>query len=134
MRWLKIIPALVLIAAMLPNAARAGTTGGIVGRVYDAATQAPIAGAVVTASSPSQAASATTDASGAYRFLTLAPDTYTLVVMKDGYDSVTQPGLSVFADQVQTFNVPANKSIRTIAHVTSRSAANLINPGTPADV
>ena len=134
MRWLKIIPALVLIAAMLPNAARAGTTGGIVGRVYDPATQAPIAGAVVTASSPSQAASATTDASGAYRFLTLAPDTYTLVVSKDGYDSVTQPGLSVFADQVQTFNVPANKTIRTIAHVTSRSAANLIKPGTTADV
>src|SRR5581483_8280055 len=132
MRLPRALLSTVLFFAFLPVSARAGSTGGIVGRVVDAATQAPIAGAVVTASAPSQ--TATTDASGSYRFLTLVPDTYTLAVNKSSYDSVVQPGLSVFADQVQTFNVAMNKTLRTIAHVTSREAANLIKPGTTSDV
>ncbi|MGA8533450.1 MAG: carboxypeptidase regulatory-like domain-containing protein [Candidatus Tumulicola sp.] len=134
MRWFRAILAVLGCAALLPGAVIAGTTGGIVGRVVDAATQAPVAGATVTAISPSQSATATTDAVGAYRFLTLAPDSYTLTVTKTGYDQVTQPGLSVFADQVQTFNVPMVKTIRTIARVTSRAAANLLKPGTTSDV
>ena len=38
----------------------------------------------VTANSPSQSAASTTDASGTFRFLTLAPDTYTLSFSQDG--------------------------------------------------
>src|SRR5215469_3431138 len=124
----------VIVTALLPLGARAGTTGGIVGRVTDAASHAPVAGATVVATAPSQTATATTDAAGTYRFLTLVPDTYTVTVSKADYDTVAQPGLSVFADQVQTFNVPMNRTIRTIARVTSRAAANLIKPGTTADV
>src|SRR5579863_4318572 len=134
MGWLRAFPAVVLMIALLPISARAGTTGGIVGRVTDAATHAPIAGATVIATAPSQTATATTDAAGSFRFLTLAPDTYTVTASKAEYDTVAQPGLSVFADQVQTFNIPMNKTIRTIARVTSRAAANLVKPGTTSDV
>src|ERR1700730_9489627 len=63
----------------------AGTTGGISGHVVDSVTQAPIAGAKVTAASPSETETATTDANGAYAFVSLAPDTYTVTASKDGY-------------------------------------------------
>ena len=134
MRWLRFVPATALLAGLLPAPVLAGTTGGITGRVIDAQTSAPLAGVSVTANAPSQAATTVTDASGAYRFLSLEPDAYTLTFSKPGYDSVAQPGLSVFADQVQVFNAGLHKTIRTIARVTSSSAANLIKPGTTGDV
>jgi hypothetical protein len=134
MRFLRSIPAALLIAALFPLNAGAGTTGGITGRVVDSQTNAPLSGVVVTANSPSQSATSTTDASGTYRFLSLGPDTYTLSLTKPGYDPITQPGLSVFADTVQTVNIPMVKTLKTIARVTSAAAANLIKSGQTADV
>ncbi len=129
------VPALAaLIASSIPPLAHAGTTGHITGRVVDSQTQAPLSGVVVTASSPSQNATATTDASGTYRFLSLAPDSYTIGYQLEGYDPVSQAGISVFADQTQTVNVPLVKTLKTIAKVTSRSTGNLIKPGTTSDV
>ncbi|MFZ1017931.1 MAG: carboxypeptidase regulatory-like domain-containing protein, partial [Candidatus Cybelea sp.] len=67
--------AVVLVGALvLPfaQAAQAGTTGTITGTVSDSSTRAPIAGAEVTASSPSQVAHVTSDASGRFTFLSLA--------------------------------------------------------------
>ncbi|MGA8326975.1 MAG: carboxypeptidase-like regulatory domain-containing protein, partial [Candidatus Cybelea sp.] len=75
----KAIAALVVLALVtIPLQARAGTTGTLRGRVVDAATHAPIAGAVVNVTSPSQTAQSTSDASGAFSFISLAPDTYTV--------------------------------------------------------
>jgi hypothetical protein len=67
------------VALALPVASPAGTTGAITGRALDIRTRAPIAGVVVTATSPSQSAVSISDATGAFRFLSLAPDTYTPV-------------------------------------------------------
>jgi len=134
MRWLKAAPALLLIVALLPWQAGAGTTGGITGRVVDAQNHAPVAGVLVSAASPSQSATSTTDSSGAFRFLSLAPDTYTLSFSKSGYDPVTQPGLTVVADQVQSDDVSMNQALRTIAHVAAQSAGSLVKPGTTSDV
>src|SRR5215469_16794314 len=134
MRFLRSIPALLLVVALFPTQAISGTTGGITGRVVDSATQAPLAGVTVTANAPTQTATSVTDASGSYRFLTLGPDTYTLTYSKTGYDSQSQPGLSVFADQVQTVNVALTKTLKTIAHVTSQAAANLVKSGQVSDV
>lgn len=134
MRCFRIVTAVLFMAALMPIQALAGTTGGVTGRVLDAQNQAPIAGATVTATSPSQTASVVTDANGRYSFLTLAPDTYTLSFAKDGYDPVAQPGLGVFADQVQTYIASMRKTIRTIAHVTSQSASNLVKAGQTSDV
>ena len=66
--------------------------------------------------------------------LSLAPDTYTLTVSKDGFDTSTITGLSVFADQVQTIHVALAPSLRTIAHVTARSAMDVVKPGTTSDI
>ncbi|HEY2475374.1 MAG TPA: carboxypeptidase-like regulatory domain-containing protein, partial [Candidatus Cybelea sp.] len=80
MRSIRLVTSVVLFLAFISQGtlAIAGVTGGITGQIVDSDTGAPIAGAVVTASSPSQSATATTDAAGHFGFLTLSPDTYTI--------------------------------------------------------
>jgi hypothetical protein len=112
----------------------AGTTGGLHGRVLDSQTGAPIAGATVSATSPSQNESATTDATGEYVFISLSPDTYTVTASKDGYTSASVAGVSVFADQVRTVNVQIQKTIKTLATIATRSTASLVRPGLTSDV
>ena len=131
---MRTLAAAALIVAMMPIYALAGTTGGMTGRVTDTQSQAPLADVRVIASSPSQQAATTTDASGTFRFLSLPPDTYTVTFTKDGYDDLSQPGATVLADQVQTVNVSLLKSLKTIARVTSRAGGNLLKPGTTSDV
>src|SRR5215469_5514668 len=114
--------------------ALAGVTGGLTGVAVDADTSAPVAGATVTAASPSQSATVTTDAAGHFAFLTLAPDTYTVTVTKSGYQEVSAPGQIVFADTVQTVTVRLVKALKTIAHVTSQGAGALVKSGTTNDV
>jgi len=114
--------------------ALAGTTGGLTGVVIDASSNAPIAGARVSVTSPSQAASVTTDASGRFSFLTLAPDTYTVSVVRDNYQPFTVPGQAIFADTVQTVTARLQKTLSTIAHVTAVGSGSLVKSGTTADV
>jgi hypothetical protein len=114
--------------------ALAGTTGTVQGNITDADTGAPLAGVAVTATSPSQQASTTTDAGGHYAFLSLAPDTYVVTGEKSGYDAASRPGVTVYADQNVTVALAMRKSLRTIAHVTSAAAGALVRPGTTADI
>ncbi|HEY6327491.1 MAG TPA: TonB-dependent receptor [Candidatus Cybelea sp.] len=134
MRCSKWVAAVVLAGVCFPLQAVAGTTGGITGRIVDAQTRVPIAGVTVTAAAPSQTATSTSDASGTFRFLTLIPDTYTLSFSRSGYDPLAQPGLTVVADQVQTYNASLNRTLKTIARVVAQSAASLVKPGTTSDV
>ena len=131
-----LVTALVLLVAFVSQEtwALAGTTGGLTGSVVDATSSAPIAGAVVTVSSPSQTASVTTDASGRFGFLTLAPDTYTVSVTKDQFQPTSDTGQIVFADTVQTVTIRMQKTLTTIAHVTSTGSGALVKSGTTADV
>src|SRR5579863_576960 len=112
--------------------ALAGTTGGLSGVVTDDR-GAGVAGAIVKVASSSENASATTDASGHFAFISLVPDTYTVSVEKSGYTAGSLPGVSVFADQTETIN-PRLSKLSTIAKVTSRSAGALVKGGTTADV
>src|SRR5579863_10261237 len=128
--------ALLLIVAFFGQATwtLASVTGGLTGTVVDADTAAPIAGAQVTATSPSQSATVTTDAAGHFSFLTLGPDTYTVTVSKSGYQPTSVPGQIVFADTVQTVSVRMPKVLKTIARVTSAAGGALVKSGTTADV
>jgi hypothetical protein len=134
MRWFEWFSAAVLVVALLPGEVLAGTTGRVSGRVLDAASRTPIAGVAVTANAPTQRATVTTDSSGAFSFLSLSPDTYTLSFEKSGYDPVALPGVTVVADQTQTYNATMNKALRTIARVTAQSATSLVKAGTTSDV
>jgi len=122
------------VVSIAPSAALAGTTGGVTGRVVDATTRQPVSGVSVTILSPSQSATTATDGLGVYRFLSLPPDTYTLSFARTGYERYSQPGLSIFADQVQTLNVALTPALRTIAEVRSRAATDVVKPGTTSDV
>ncbi len=53
---------------------------------------------------------------------------------KDGYDTVSQAGVSVFADNTVSTSLTMPKTLRTIANVTSRAANALVKPSTTADV
>ncbi len=114
--------------------AAAGTTGTLNGTVTSLKTGAPIAGAQVTATSPSQVATAVSDASGRFSFLSLAPDTYSLAVSMKDFEPATVTGVSIFADQVQNVRVALQPSLRTIARVTSRSSMDMVKSGTTSDV
>ncbi len=126
-----------LIAAFslsIAGPALAGTTGGLHGRAVDSATGAPIAGAKVTATSPSQIETVTTDAAGVFVFISLSPDTYTITVSKDGYDIASLPGITVVADQSRNVSVTLQKSLKTLGTVSTRASASLVRPGTTSDV
>jgi len=130
--WLCVV--LCIVQGAAPVRALAGTTGTLVGRVFDAKIGSPVAGARVTVASPSQTAATVTDAAGQYRFLSLAPDTYVLSVEKSGFDPYSLSGVTVTADQSQSVPAGINSSLRTIGKVTARSAGDLIRPGTTSDV
>jgi TonB dependent receptor/Carboxypeptidase regulatory-like domain len=132
----RLATALVLLLAFLCQEtwALASVTGGLVGNIVDADTSAPIAGAQVTAASPSQVVTTTTDAAGHFSFLTLPPDTYTVSASKSGYQSGSVPGQVVFADTRQSVTVRLIKTLRTIARVTAAAAGALVKSGTTADI
>lgn len=112
----------------------AGTTGSLVGVVKDSSNGAPLAGVTVTVSSPSQRASVQSDAAGNYDFLSLVPDTYTITAQRTGYRPISVSGLSIFADESQTVTLRLQKSLKTIAHITSNSAISPVRAGTGTDV
>ncbi|MDP9017420.1 MAG: Plug and carboxypeptidase regulatory-like domain-containing protein [Candidatus Eremiobacteraeota bacterium] len=125
--------ALMLLVAFLVQGtwALAGTTGGLNGVVLDEKNQ-PVAQAAVTAASPSGSSTSTTDAQGHYLFLQLAPDTYTVSVIKKGYQAVTQAGVTVFADNNSTADLHTS-TLTEIASVTSKVGGALVKSGVTAD-
>ena len=84
--------------------------------------------------SPSQVAHVSTDASGRFTFLSLAPDTYAISAEHGGYETNVLTGISVFADQSQIAADSPAKKHQEIARVTSRSSLSPVRPGTGTDV
>ncbi|HTA38533.1 MAG TPA: TonB-dependent receptor, partial [Candidatus Acidoferrales bacterium] len=133
-RRLVVFLCIVSLLAAGWSPAMAGTTGALIGAVTDATSGAPVAGAKVTMTAPSQIASAITDAKGNYVFASMAPDTYTLTIAKDGFDTNSTSGISILADQTLRLTFKLQHSLKNIANVTSRSSMNLVRPGTTTDV
>ncbi len=125
-----------LLVALLLCAvpAQAGTTGSLTGRVTESGTNAPVAGATVQVVSSSQTATTRTDAKGAYSFISLGPDTYTVSVELAGYDPQAQPGQTILSDQSSTLNFVLRKTLKTIATTRSVAAGSLVRAGTTSDV
>ena len=119
-----IVAVLLLIAFVLQGTTSvlAGTTGVISGSVVDPQSNQPVAGARVTATSPSQSATTTTDASGRFSFISLNPDTYTVSVPETSTrDASAQSGLTVQADQTLTVTLTQPTKLKQIGSVTSRA-------------
>src|SRR5579864_9453882 len=107
---------LLILAAWGIAPAPAGTTGTLIGYVLtDKAV--PVQAAKVAAASASQTASTTTDVQGHFVFVSLIPDTYVVTVTKDGYRTVSQPGVEIAADNTQTVELITAQEVRTIGRV-----------------
>lgn len=118
--------------ALLAQGASAGTTGAISGVVTDTRGR-PLPGATVTASSPSQTARAITDDFGGYRFVSLAPDAYTVTVRLPGYQTVQQNNVIVFADQVDSVSIPLAQAVAG-ATMQTRTESALVRPGVTSNL
>lgn len=117
----------------LSTCAFAATTGSLNGRLVDDSGK-PVAGATVTAQSPSQTATVSSDSSGHFSFVSLAPDTYTVLATKDNYASALLAGVTVIADNMQTLEIHTSATkLKTIVTVVARSSS-LVQPGTTVDV
>ncbi|MDQ6930397.1 MAG: TonB-dependent receptor [Candidatus Eremiobacteraeota bacterium] len=128
------IALMLLVAFLLQGTwALAGTTGGLSGSVTDDK-GAPVSGAAITAASPSASSTTQTDASGHFVFLSLSPDTYTISMTKAGYQSISQAGVSVFADQTQTLSIATRPQLKEIGSVTARTSGDLVKSGTTSDI
>jgi hypothetical protein len=127
---------LVLVVSLLVQgtAVLAGTTGSISGTVIDRSTNTPVSGAKVTATSPSQVASVTTDANGRFTLISLAPDTYSVSVVKTGSTSTVDAGVTVQSDQNQIISLQTAPELKTIGRTVSRNAGSLVRSGTTSDV
>jgi hypothetical protein len=136
LRPFRVVAAVALVLSLICQGTLvlAGTTGTLSGNVIDSSSHQPLVGAKVTATSPSQSATVSTDRSGHFIFLALAPDTYTISIALAGYDASSQSGETVIADGTRTVSISASKSLQTIGKVTSRAATELVKPGTTADV
>jgi hypothetical protein len=132
-----VVAFLLILTLVLQGTTRvlAGTTGSITGTVVDASTNKPIPGARVTALSPSQSATATTDSGGRFTFVSLSPDTYSVTVAASAnHDAYALNGITVQADTTQNVSLAQPPLLQRIGSVTSRSASSLVKPGTTADI
>ncbi len=66
--------------------------------------------------------------------LSLAPDTYTINVDKEGFQPVSFPGNVVFADQTDQVALTITKTLKTIARVTSQAGSSLVKSGIGGDL
>src|SRR5579872_2649028 len=115
--------------------AAGGVQGNLTGTVQDASTGKSIADVHVVAQAPSGAFGGNTDAAGHFTLLGLPADTYTVSFTKNGYDSVSQPGVAVFGDETNSVGViRMNSSLRTIVHVNARARSGAYQPTQTQDV
>jgi Carboxypeptidase regulatory-like domain/TonB dependent receptor len=91
-------PCLAVWLALAASAA-AQTTGGISGRIVDAQSGKPVAGAIIAAASSSMPGEETarSDPQGEFEIGLLLPGIYTLSVQAEAHQSFTQDGLAVHA-------------------------------------
>lgn len=127
--------AVAIFALSAPSAfAAGGVYGTLSGTVLDASTRSPISGATVTAKSPSNSYTATTDSGGRFTILGVAVDTYTVTITASGHDLVNVPGVTVFGDQPNSVGtVSLEPHLATIARVTSRSVSSAYQPTQTTD-
>ncbi|MBV8595584.1 MAG: carboxypeptidase regulatory-like domain-containing protein, partial [Candidatus Eremiobacteraeota bacterium] len=120
------------IALALLSPARAGTTGTIEGHVVDTGGQG-IAGAIVSATSPSGHFNTTSARDGFYALNGLPVDTYTITASKDGYQTTSIPGVTVVQDQASRINARLSPGVKSLGRVTVRGSTSLVQPTVTAD-
>ena len=123
--------AISLVAASIaPTFAAGGQSGGVTGVVQDNAGK-PIQGAKATLASPSGTYTQTTDANGAFGFLGIPVDTYTISIEAKGFEPLGQPGITVEGggtNSLGTVKLNRTNVPREIGRVTARSQSSAFQP------
>ena len=125
--------AITVASTAVPAYAIGGTVGSISGTVSDSKTKLPIAGVIVSASSPVQDSKATTDSKGFYSINGLPVDTYTISFQSPTYEAQSITGVTLQGDSSITVNGQLEKSLTTIGRITSRSASSAFQPKQTTD-
>jgi hypothetical protein len=110
----------ILIALVAASGAEL-TTGTVLGSVTTASGK-PLAGAAVTASSPSGRYSVTTDALGRFTMLGLSPDTYVVTVELNGFET-SSATVVVLPAEHERLTFTLHPAIKEIARVQSKGEA-----------
>ncbi|MGP6190473.1 MAG: carboxypeptidase regulatory-like domain-containing protein [Vulcanimicrobiaceae bacterium] len=119
----------MVLSMATPSFAAGGQTGGLSGTVTDSDTRAAVAGASVTVASPTGTFKTKTDGTGFFSILGMPVDTYTLSIESQGYQAVTQTGVTLTGDQTTGLGqVRLLKELRTIARTTARSTTGAFQP------
>ena len=133
-RFLFVLLLALILAIAMTSTTLAGTTGTLGGYVF-AKTGGPLQDAKVSAASPSQSAQTQTDSTGHFLFASLIPDTYTVTASKDGYETLSQPGITILADNTQNLELVLQQQVTTLSKViVSASVLGLLSPGTTQSV
>jgi len=111
----------------------AGTTGSISGVATDQNGN-PLADVSITVMSASQTAHNVTNSHGFYSILDLSPDTYTVTATKDGYDTSSESGFTVQADQSTTANVSLKPTVKTLGRIVTTAQASVVNKSVTGDL
>ncbi|MCZ6632841.1 MAG: carboxypeptidase-like regulatory domain-containing protein [bacterium] len=98
---------LLTALVILSGSAQAATVGRIQGTILDSKTQKPVSGATVQLEDTGR--SVISDENGAYLFLSLDPDAYTLIVTREGYNTWRKRNIMVQADFGTLLHVPLEK-------------------------
>ncbi|MEO7201933.1 MAG: carboxypeptidase-like regulatory domain-containing protein [Candidatus Tumulicola sp.] len=112
--------------------ASAGTTGALRGVVTDRR-HAPIAGATVVVTSPSQREQTVTDASGRFVFISLSPATYDVIISGGGFRTIAMQDVAVSADATTSIVARVSRVYWLIDGMRVRPKASLLQPGRTAD-
>jgi hypothetical protein len=111
----------------------ASSTGQITGRIFDAATNSPIAQAAVTAVSPTGIYKAVTGANGYYAIVNVYPDTYRVSASATGYQTAMSDGNTVDQNSSTTVNIGLSKDATVLGRVSVRGATTVVQPNVAAD-
>ncbi|HYK54137.1 MAG TPA: TonB-dependent receptor [Candidatus Eremiobacteraceae bacterium] len=122
----------LMLAVVTP--AFAGTTGVIDGTVTDSQSGAGLAGVTVSAASPSEAKTVTTDSKGFFVIQALPPDTYTVTFSREGYSTEAVEGITVIQDQIMLVNQQLKNAPKVLGQVSVTAASSLVQKNQPADV
>ncbi len=125
----------VLVSSTSVRAA-GGVSGTLQGTVVDQSTGNPVAGAGITAVSPSGTFKTQTNAHGFFVLLQVPTDTYTITITKDGYLLQSIEGVTVLGDQTQSAGIiklqGAAKQIGAV-RVTAHAASSAFQPTQTVD-
>jgi hypothetical protein len=112
--------ALTLVASLtMPPARAAESTTATLSGVVQSTAGGAVAGATVTASSPSGTYSARTDAHGAFRVLGVLTDTYTISVEARGFVTAVRSGITALPGDAPRLAVRLVANLSTIGTIVS---------------